>query len=86
MYKDAKPEILIHLTSHVSGLGLTSNIKQTFSIKNLMIQDSCFTPAWKNNVKNVAATSTGCGYPEFAPVPPMKVASGTFSKKALLTL
>jgi len=69
MYKDAKPEILIHLASHVSGLGDNFKYQADFFYKNIMIGTLVLHHAWKNNVKNVVATSAGCGYPEFAPVP-----------------
>ena len=69
MYKDANPEILIHLASHVSGLGDNFKYQADFFYKNIMIGTLVLHHAWKNNVKNVVATSAGCGYPEFAPVP-----------------
>mgnify|MGYP001179933193 FL=1 len=69
MYEDSKPQILIHLASHVSGLGDNFKYQADFFYKNIMIGTLVLHHAWKNNVKNVVATSAGCGYPEFAPVP-----------------
>ena len=61
MYKDANPEILIHLASHVSGLGDNFKYQADFFYKNIMIGTLVLHHAWKNNVKNVVATSAGCG-------------------------
>jgi GDP-L-fucose synthase len=69
LYRDVKPQIVIHLASVVGGIGANSRNPGTFFYENLMMGAQIMEAARINQVEKFLQIGTVCAYPKFTPVP-----------------
>jgi GDP-L-fucose synthase len=68
-YRDASPDIVIHLAAVVGGIGANQKHPGDFFYKNLMIGAQMMEQARLSGVEKFVAIGTVCSYPKFTPVP-----------------
>jgi GDP-L-fucose synthase len=69
MYRDARPEIVIHLAAVVGGIGANRENPGRFFYDNLVMGVQLMEQARLFDVKKFVAVGTICSYPKFTPVP-----------------
>lgn len=69
LYKDAKPDIVIHLAAKVGGIGANRENPGSFFYDNLMMGVQLIEEGRLYGLKKFVATGTICAYPKFTPVP-----------------
>jgi len=69
MYRDARPEIVIHLAAVVGGIGANRENPGRFFYENLVMGVQLMEQARLFDVKKFVAVGTICSYPKFTPVP-----------------
>ncbi len=69
MYKDFKPDIVIHLAAVVGGIGANRENPGSFFYDNLIMGVQLMEEARKSNVEKFVALGTICAYPKYTPVP-----------------
>lgn len=69
VYKDANPNIVIHLAAKVGGIGANRENSGSFFYENLMIGVQLIEQARLFGVEKFVALATICSYPKFTPVP-----------------
>ncbi len=69
LYKDAKPDIVIHLAAVVGGIGANSENPGKFFYDNLMMGVQMMEQGRQHNIEKFVAVGTVCAYPKFTPVP-----------------
>ena len=69
LYRDVKPQVVIHLASVVGGIGANSQNPGSFFYKNLMMGAEVMEAARLNNVEKFVQIGSVCAYPKFTPVP-----------------
>ena len=69
VYRDAQPDIVIHLAGIVGGIGANMNNPGSFFYKNLMMGVQMIEEGRIFGVEKFVALGTICAYPKFAPVP-----------------
>ncbi len=69
LYKDARPEVVIHAAAVVGGIGANRANPGRFFYENLMMGAQCIEEARLAGVKKFVAIGTICAYPKFTPVP-----------------
>jgi GDP-L-fucose synthase len=69
LYKDAKPDIVIHLAAAVGGIGANRENPGKFFYNNLMMGAQLMEIARQNGIDKFVSIGTICAYPKFTPVP-----------------
>jgi len=69
MYKDANPDIVIHLAAVVGGIGANRENPGKYFYDNLMMGVQLIEIGRQTGVKKFVALGTICCYPKFTPVP-----------------
>ena len=69
VYKDTKPNIVIHLAAKVGGIGANRENPGSFFYENLMIGVQLMEQARLFGVEKFVSLATVCSYPKFTPVP-----------------
>jgi len=69
LYKDARPEVVIHAAAVVGGIGANRANPGRFFYENLMMGAQTLEEARLSGVKKFVAIGTICAYPKFTPVP-----------------
>lgn len=69
LYRDVKPQVVIHLASIVGGIGANSRSPGTFFYENLIMGVQIMEAARINQVEKFVQIGTVCAYPKFTPVP-----------------
>ena len=69
LYKDARPDIVIHLAGGVGGIGANLANPGKFFYDNLLMGTQLFHLAFLDAVEKFVAIGTICAYPKFTPVP-----------------
>lgn len=69
LYKDAKPDVVIHLAAKVGGIGANRENPGSFFFDNLMMGVQLIEEGRLYGLKKFVATGTICAYPKFTPVP-----------------
>ena len=69
LYRDVKPQVVIHLASIVGGIGANSRNPGRFFYENLMMGVQIMEAARLNQVEKFVQIGTVCAYPKFTPVP-----------------
>lgn len=69
LYKDARPELVIHGAAVVGGIGANRENPGRFFYENLMMGAQCLEEARLSGVKKFVAIGTICAYPKHTPVP-----------------
>jgi GDP-L-fucose synthase len=69
LFREAKPDILIHLAAVVGGIGANRENPGRFFYENLIMGALLMEQARLFGVKKFVAVGTICSYPKFTPVP-----------------
>lgn len=69
VYKDADPDIVIHLAARVGGIGANRANPGKFFYDNLMMGVQMMEVGRQAGVEKFVAIGTICAYPKFTPVP-----------------
>ena len=69
MYKDLKPEIVLHMAAVVGGIGANQSNPGLYFYKNMSMGLHMMEEARISGVKKFVAVGTICAYPKFAAVP-----------------
>lgn len=68
-YKDAKPDIVIHLAAVVGGIGANRENPGKFFYDNLMMGVQLMEIGRQRKIEKFVALGSICSYPKFTPVP-----------------
>lgn len=69
LYRDSKPDIVIHLAARVGGIGTNCANPGKFFYDNLMIGVQMMEVGRRVGLEKFVAIGTVCAYPKFTPVP-----------------
>jgi GDP-L-fucose synthase len=69
MYREGRPEVLIHLAAVVGGIGANRENPGRFFYENAMMGLLLIEGARRHGVEKVVVAGTICAYPKFAAVP-----------------
>ncbi len=69
LFRDARPEIVIHLAAKVGGIGANQKNPGSFFYENLMMGVQLIEEGRKAGLEKFVAIGTVCAYPKFTPVP-----------------
>jgi GDP-L-fucose synthase len=69
MYKDIKPDVVVHLAARVGGIGANRAHPAEFFYDNLTMGVFLLDQAYRHKVEKFVALGTICCYPKFTPVP-----------------
>lgn len=69
LFREIKPQVIIHLASVVGGIGANSRNPGSFFYKNLIMGAQLMEAARINQVEKFVQIGTVCSYPKFTPVP-----------------
>ena len=69
LYRDAKPDIVIHLAAKVGGIGANMQNPATFFYENLMMGVQLIEQGRLSGLEKFVTIGTICAYPKFTPVP-----------------
>src|SRR5499433_69509 len=69
LYRDAKPDIVIHLAARVGGIGVNRANAGKFFYDNAMMGIQLIEQGRLFGLEKFVALGTVCAYPKFAPVP-----------------
>jgi len=69
VYRDAKPDVVIHLAASVGGIGANRKNPGRFFYDNLMMGVQMMEQGRLFEIEKFVAIGTVCGYPKFTPVP-----------------
>jgi GDP-L-fucose synthase len=69
VYRDAKPDIVIHLAAKVGGIGANRDNPGKFFYDNLMMGVQMIEIGRQAGIEKFVAIGTICSYPKFTPIP-----------------
>jgi GDP-L-fucose synthase len=69
LYRDANPDVVIHLAARVGGIGANQANPGRFFYDNLMMGTQLIEVGRQRELKKFVAIGTICAYPKFAPIP-----------------
>src|SRR6266704_3933269 len=69
VYRDARPEIVLHLAGEVGGIGANRANPGSFFYNNLIMGAQMMEYGRRHDVLKFVALGTICAYPKFTPVP-----------------
>jgi GDP-L-fucose synthase len=69
LYRDSKPDVVIHLAAKVGGIGATSEKPGGFFYDNLMMGVQVMEQGRLFNIEKFVAIGTVCAYPKDIPIP-----------------
>ena len=69
MYREQKPDIVIHLAAVVGGIGANRKNPGKFFYENAIMGIQLMHEAYLNNIEKFIALGTICAYPKFTPIP-----------------
>ncbi|MBI4525496.1 MAG: GDP-L-fucose synthase [Deltaproteobacteria bacterium] len=69
LYRDARPDIVIHLAARVGGIGANRANPGKFFYDNLMMGAQLIEQGRLSKIEKFVAVGTVCAYPKFTPVP-----------------
>ena len=69
LYRDAKPDIVIHLAARVGGIGANKEHPGEFFYENLMMGVQLMEAGRLQGIEKFVALGTICCYPKFASIP-----------------
>ncbi|MFA5104867.1 MAG: GDP-L-fucose synthase [Candidatus Margulisiibacteriota bacterium] len=69
MYKDSKPDVVIHLAAIVGGIGANMANPGRYFYENLMMGAQLIEQGRLAGIEKFVAIGTICAYPKFTPVP-----------------
>ncbi len=68
-YRDARPDIVVHLAARVGGIGANRANPGKFFYDNLLMGVQLIEQGRLSKIEKFVAIGTVCSYPKFAPVP-----------------
>ena len=69
LFKDVKPDIVIHLAGRVGGIAANKAAPGNFFYENIMMGTLALEYARRAGVKKLVALAAGCGYPKYLEPP-----------------
>lgn len=69
LYRDATPDVVLHLAAAVGGIGANQDNPGRFFYENLMMGAQLIEEGRKAGVEKLVVVGTVCAYPKFTPVP-----------------
>jgi GDP-L-fucose synthase len=69
MYRETKPDIVIHLAAKVGGIGFNRENPASLFYENAMMGTQLLHEGYAKGIDKFVALGTICAYPKFAPVP-----------------
>jgi GDP-L-fucose synthase len=69
LFRDTRPQIVIHLAAAVGGIGANRENPGRFFYENLMMGVEVIEQARLHKIEKLVAIGTVCAYPKFTPVP-----------------
>lgn len=69
LYRDARPDLVLHLAARVGGIGANQQNPGKFFYDNLMMGVQLIEAGRQAGLAKLLAVGTICAYPKFAPVP-----------------
>jgi GDP-L-fucose synthase len=69
LYRETKPQVVIHLAAVVGGIGANRDNPGRFFYENIMMGVQLMEAARHHSVEKFVQLGTVCAYPKFAPVP-----------------
>jgi GDP-L-fucose synthase len=69
LYREARPDIVVHLAARVGGIGANMQNPGRFFYDNLMMGVQMLEQGRLSAIEKFVAIGTICAYPKFAPVP-----------------
>ncbi len=69
LYRDARPDIVIHLAATVGGIGANRENPGRFFYENLMMGVQMMEQGRLSGIEKFVALGTVCAYPKFTPLP-----------------
>jgi len=69
LYKDFRPDVVVHMAARVGGIGANMRNPGSFFYENLMMGVQMMEQGRLSGVQKFVAIGTICAYPKFAPVP-----------------
>jgi GDP-L-fucose synthase len=69
LYRDARPDLVLHLAAQVGGIGANRDNPGKFFYDNLMMGAQLIEEGRKVGLQKLVAAGTICAYPKFAPIP-----------------
>lgn len=69
LFKDQKPEVIIHAAASVGGIGANRDNPGKFFYENMMMGANLLEAARHYPVKKIVLIGTICSYPKFTPLP-----------------
>jgi len=69
LYRDARPDIVIHLAAQVGGIGANRANQGKFFYDNLMMGVQLIEAGRRYDLEKFVAIGTICAYPKYTPVP-----------------
>lgn len=69
LYRDTKPDIVLHLAARVGGIGANKENPGKFFYDNLMMGVQMMEEGRHSGVEKFVALGTICSYPKFTPIP-----------------
>jgi len=69
MWKDARPQVMIHAAARVGGIGANRSNPGTFFYDNAIMGIQIIEAARRHGIEKLVVLGTTCSYPKFCPVP-----------------
>ena len=69
LYKDIKPDIVIHLAAKVGGIGFNQEKPAELFYDNLIMGTQLLHEGYLQKIEKFVALGTICAYPKFTPIP-----------------
>lgn len=69
LYRETRPEVVIHLAGTVGGIGANRENPGKFLYENLMMGTLLMEYARRHDVEKFVGVGTICSYPKFTPIP-----------------
>jgi len=69
LFKDTRPDMVIHLAAVVGGIGANKDNPGKFFYENMIMGIQLIEQARKHNVEKIVTVGTICAYPKFTKVP-----------------
>jgi len=69
LYRDAKPDVVIHLAAEVGGIGANQANPGRYFFANMAMALHLIEAARRHGLERFVQTGTICAYPKFTPVP-----------------
>jgi GDP-L-fucose synthase len=69
LYRDARPDLVIHLAAVVGGIGANRANPGKFFYENLMMGVQMMEIGRQAGIEKFVSTATICSYPKFSPIP-----------------